>query len=129
MTQQFLVIHPEKTIVQKRYTHPSVHCSAIYNNQDTETNKMSISGEMDKEDMAHIYTYSGIFSSVQSLSRVRFFATPQTAAHQASLSITSSRSLLKLMSIESVMPSNHLILCRPLLLRPSIFLNIRVTQP
>ena len=76
MTQQFLVIHPEKTIVQKRYTHPSVHCSTIYNNQDTETNKMSISGEMDKEDMAHIYIYSGIFSSVQSLSRVRFFATP-----------------------------------------------------
>ena len=66
------------------------------------------------------------FSSVQSLSRVRFFATPWTAAHQASLSITNSRSLLKLMSIESVMPSNHLILCLPLLLTPSIFLRIRV---
>ena len=53
---------------------------------------------------------------VQSLSRVRLFATPQTAARQASLTTTNSRGLLKLMSIESVMPSNHLILCRPLLL-------------
>ena len=60
------------------------------------------------------------------LCRVRLFATPWTAAHQASLSITSSRSLLKLMSIESVMPSNHLILCRPLLLLPSIFPSIKV---
>ena len=66
------------------------------------------------------------FSSVQSLSRVQLFATPWTAAHQASLSITNSRSLLKLMSIESVMPSNHLILCHPLLLLPSIFTSIRV---
>ena len=59
--------------------------------------------------------------SVQSLSRVRFFATPWTAACQASLSITKSRRVPKLMSIESVMPSNHLILCRPLFLPPSIF--------
>ena len=66
------------------------------------------------------------FSSVQSLSRVRLFATPWTATHQASLSITNSWSLLKLMSIESVMPSNHLILCHPLLLPPSIFPSIRV---
>ena len=66
------------------------------------------------------------FSSVQSLSHVRLFATPWTAAHQASLSITNSQSLCKLMSIESVMPSNHLILCRPLLLPPSIFPSIRV---
>ena len=67
-----------------------------------------------------------MFSSVQSLRRVRLFATPWTAAYQASLSITNSRSLLKLMSIESVMPSNHLFLCRPLLLLPSIFASIRV---
>ena len=67
-----------------------------------------------------------LFSSVQSLSHVRLFVTPWIAACQASLSITSSRSLLKLMSIESVMPSNHLILCRPLLLLPSIFPSIRV---
>ena len=65
-------------------------------------------------------------SSVQSLSRVRLFVTPWTAACQASLSITNSQSLLKLMSIESVMPPNHLILCRPLLLPPSIFPSIRV---
>ena len=66
------------------------------------------------------------FSSVQLLSRVQLFVTPWTAACQGSLSITNSRSLLKLMSIESVMPSNHLILCRPLLLPPSIFASIRV---
>ena len=66
------------------------------------------------------------FSSVQPLSRIRLFATPWTVAHQASLSITNSRGLLKLMSIESVMPSNHLILCHPLLLLPSIFPSIRV---
>ena len=66
------------------------------------------------------------FSSVQSLSRVILFATPWTAARQASLSITNSRSSLKLMSIESLMPSNHLILCRPLLLLPSIFPSIKV---
>ena len=65
-------------------------------------------------------------SSVQSLSCVRLFVTPWTAAHQASLSITNCRSLLKLMSIESVMPSNHLILCHLLLLLPSIFPSIRV---
>ena len=66
------------------------------------------------------------FSSVQLLSRVRLFATPWIAAHQASLSITNSRSSLKLTSIESVMPSSHLILCRPLLLLPPIPLSIRV---
>ena len=66
------------------------------------------------------------FSSVQSLSHVRLFATPWTAACQASLSITNSWSLLKLMSIVSVMPSNHLILCHPLLLPPSIFPSIKV---
>ena len=65
-------------------------------------------------------------SSVQSFSRVQLFATPWTAAHQASLSITNSRSLLRLMSIESVMPSNHLILFHPLLLLPSIFPRITV---
>ena len=67
-----------------------------------------------------------LFSSVQSLSRVQLFAISWTAAHQASLSITNSWSLLKLMSIKSVMPSNHVILCHPLLLSPSIFPSIRV---
>ena len=66
------------------------------------------------------------FSSVQLLSHVQLFATPRTAAHQATLSITNSQSLLKLMSIKSVMPSNHLILCCPLLLAPSNFPSIRV---
>ena len=66
------------------------------------------------------------FSSVQLLSHVQLFATPWTAACQASLSITNSQSLLELMSIELVMPSNHLILCHPLLLPPSIFPTIRV---
>ena len=77
----------------------------------------------------HIFSYFLImhqFSSTQSLSRVRLFATPWTTAHQASLSIADSWSLPKVMSIESVMPSNHLILCRPLLLLPSIFPSIRV---
>ena len=66
------------------------------------------------------------FSSLQLLSRLGLFAIPWTAAHQSSLSITNSQSLLKLISIESMMPSNHLILCRALLLLPSIFPSIRV---
>ena len=84
----------------------------------------------------HIHNYFSIltgkafssvqFNSVQSLSHVRLFVTPWTAARQASLSITNSRSSPKLRSIESVMPSNHLILCHPLLLLPSIFPRIRV---
>ena len=71
-----------------------------------------------------IFVYQ--FSSVQSLSCAQFFVTPWTAACQTSLSITNSWSLLKLMSVESVMPSNHLILYHPLLLLPSIFPSIRV---
>ena len=78
-----------------------------------------------KESM-QIISPSLLFSSVQSLSHVQFFETPWTAAHQASLSFTISWRLLKLMSIELVMPSNQLILCHPLLLPPSIFPSIRV---
>ena len=70
--------------------------------------------------------FSLSFSSVQSLSHVHLFATPWIAAYQASLSITNSRSSPKLMSIESVMPSSHLILCRPLLLLPPVTPSIRV---
>ena len=82
-----------------------------------EANLRKVSGE----------TQSSVqFSSVQSLSRVQLFATPWTAVPQASLSITNSWSLLKFMSIESVMPFNHLILCHPLFLLPSIFPSIRV---
>ena len=68
------------------------------------------------------------FGSVQSLSHVRLFATPGTAARQAFQSITNSRSLLRLMSVALVMPSNHLILCHPLLFLPSIFPSIRVSS-
>ena len=71
-------------------------------------------------------TSTSQFSSVQSLSHVRLYATPRITAHQASLSITNSQSSLRLMSIESVMPSSHLILCRPLLLLPPIPPSIRV---
>ena len=74
----------------------------------------------------YLSKYLLTFSSVQSLSRVQLFATPWTIAHQAFLSITNSRSLLKLTSTESVMPSNHLILCCPFLLLPSLFPRIRV---
>ena len=74
----------------------------------------------------NITTLCKQFSSAHSLGHVRLFATPWTAAHQASLSITKSQSLLKFMSIELVMPSSHLILCHPLLLPPSIFHIIRV---
>ena len=76
--------------------------------------------------MKNLEKPSCMFSSVQSLSRVRLFATPWIAARQASLSITNSRNSLRFTSIESVMPSNHLILCRPLLLLPPIPPSIRV---
>ena len=72
------------------------------------------------------FTYLLGFSSVQSLSHVQIFTTPWTAAHQASLSFTISQNLLNLMSIESVMPSNHLILCHPFLLLLSVFPSMRV---
>ena len=84
--------------------------------------RYTICGEVDAG-RVQIFSLS---SSVQSLSRVRLFATPWTVAHQASLSITNSQSLSKLTSIKSVMPSNHLIFCCPLLLLPSIFPSIRV---
>ena len=73
--------------------------------------------------MVKVFSFVVVF---QSLSHVRHFATPWTAARQASLSFTISQSLLKLISIESVMPSNHIVLCHPLLLLPSIFPSIRV---
>ena len=76
--------------------------------------------------LAVCFMYNGIVSAVQSLSHIRIFATPWIATRQAYLSITNSWSLLKFMSITLVMPSNHLILCHPLLLPPSIFPSIRV---
>ena len=80
------------------------------------------------ESMSDKLSINSEFRPVQSFSGVRLFVTPWTTAHQASLSITNTWSLWKLMSIESVMPSNHLILCRPLLLLPSIFPSIRVSS-
>ena len=85
---------------------------------------MSIDRWMDKETVVHMK--NEISSSVQLLSRVQLLETPWTAACQASLSFTNSWSLLRLMSIKSVMPSNHLVLCCPLLLLPSIFPSIRL---
>ena len=86
-----------------------------------------LSANLSKKNLKPIYIWMTLLrlSSIQWLSHVQLFATPWTAAHQASLSITNSQSLPKPMSIESVMPSNHLILCCPLLL-PSIFPSIRV---
>ena len=85
-------------------------------------------GQVDSLPLSHLGSpiYMCIFVVVQLLSCVWLFVTPWTAAHQTSLSFTISRSLLKLISIQSVMPSNHLILCRPLLLLPSVFPSIRV---
>ena len=80
----------------------------------------------EKKNIGRQFQYSATPSSVQSLSHVQLFAIPWITACQASLSITNSRSLLRLMSIELVMPSNHFILCRPLLLPPSIVSTIRV---
>ena len=82
---------------------------------------LSLQEVLEQQEPVHVQ-----FSSVQLLSHVQLFATPWTAAHQASLSITNSWSLLKLMSTELVMPSNHLILCHPLFLLPSNFPSIRV---
>ena len=108
-----------RTIVQYLYFKPRMHWSKCKSNGD-------VAGTVKKHQLLY-HTFEVLFSSVQSLSRVWLFATPWTAAQQASLSITNSRSSLKLMSIESVMPSSHLILCHPLLLLPpvppSIFSN------
>ena len=82
--------------------------------------------QLEKEYVTAVYCHLLHFNSVQLLSCVQLFATPWTAACQASLSLTNSWSLLKLMSTKSMMPSNHLILCHPLLLSPSIFASIRV---
>ena len=84
--------------------------------------------EQIEKNLHTIQQFSVQFCSVQFLGCVRLFMTPWTAACQALLSITNSQSLLKLISIESVMPSNHLILCHPLLLLPSIFPSIRVSS-
>ena len=95
-------------------------CAAVHGVAKSHTQLSELSTSL-----LFMYRYLCI-GSVQSLSHVQLFATPWTAAHQASLSITNSRSSSKPMSIESVMPSNHLILCRPFLLLCSIFSSIRI---
>ena len=91
----------------------------------TELGVLPFSNLLVSQELLFLFFFFLCSSSVQSLSHVQLFAIPWTAARQASLSITNSWSLLKLLSIESVMPSNHLIHCHPLLLLPSIFPSIR----
>ena len=105
--------------------HPYVHIAAPFTIVNTWKQPKYLSIE-EKEDVVYITEWTIQFSSVQSLSHIWHFATPWTAARQASLSITNSRSPPKPMSIESVRPSNHFIFCGPLLLLPSIFTSIRV---
>ena len=93
--------------------------------------QVSTDKKLDKQHVVHIFDplYLQVlhtFSSIKLLSHVQLFANPWTAAHQASLSITNSQNLLRLMSIKSVIQPNHLILCRPLLLLPSIFPSFKV---
>ena len=95
-------------------------------NEEINMTKLKIIRKLSLTLLPNSYLKSVQFSSIQSLSHVRLFATPWMVAHRASLSITNSWSLLKLMSIESVMPSSHLILCCPLLLLPPILPSIRV---
>ena len=104
--------------ISKIYLHSHNHHNTIHNSQDVETSQGPTNAWTDKE----VMTYGLLLLTVAC---VRLFVTPWTAAHQASLSFTISQSLLKFMSIELVMPSNRLILCRPLLLLPSIFPSIR----
>ena len=96
--------------------------------QPTNLEKILANDVTDKGLISKIYKQLMKLQSVQSLNHVQLFITSWNAACQASLSITNSQSLLNFMSIESVMPSSHLILCRPLLLLPSIFPNIRVSE-
>ena len=124
--------------IHKYLSHPFLEClSSTKNTQDLIQNwkkvdlcfvqqKIKNLGRWYLEFWDSMCVYACVFSSVQVLRHVWLFVTPWTEALQASLSITNSQGLLKLMSIESVMPSNHLILCHSLLLLPSIFPSIRV---
>ena len=103
-------------------------CRGLSGEKWTVTCLMDKKSDLGKMNKFWRWMSSWYFVAVQMLSRVQLFATPWAAAHQASLPITNSRSFLKLMSIESVMASNHLILCRPLLLLPSIFPSIRISS-
>ena len=135
--KQCTYLNLKNTLLLKNANHYQVtqgcHKPSICKKQNRTKNHSILNcskGKHNKTRYAYILFYAislgKEFSSVQLLSHVQLFATPWTAAGQASLSITSSQSLLKLMSIELVMPSNHLILCHPFLLPPSIFPSIRV---
>ena len=117
-----LGIHPEETKIEKDTCIP-LFIAALYTIARTWKHPRCPLTDAWIKKLWYIYTME---YSVQSLSRVQLFVTPWIAARQASLSITNSRSSLRLMSINSVMPSSHLILCHPLLLLPSIFPSIRV---
>ena len=133
--EHFSLIQVPKTLVYLEAQKPKSHKISfihlfIYSPIQLSINQMD-NTELELRKSQRIYTdidgcRKGSVSSLQSLSNVRLFATPWTAAHQAFLSITKSRSLLKLMSTELVMPSKHLILCHPLLLSPSIFPSIMI---
>ena len=103
---------------------PVIRLHASISGQGTKIPHMAVDKKRKK--LLWILNFPQASNVVQSLSNVRLFATPLTAAHQATLPITISQSLLQLMSIESVMPSNHLILCHPLLFLPSVFPSIWV---
>ena len=120
---------PERVSLHARQCHRTQH--QVVRRQKTEVSRRFkqrvYRGFQGNAKQGRVNSFSSVqFSSVQSLSRVQLFATPWTTSHQASLFITNSRSLPKLMSIDLVMSSNHLILCRPLLLLPSFFPSIRV---
>ena len=116
--------HSVKAVLKGRFIAIQIYLKKQERNQ---INNLTLHlKQLEKEEMKNPRVSRRKFSSVQSLSRVRLFATPWIAARQASLSITNSRSLLKLMSIKSVMPSSHLILCHPILLLPPISPSIRV---
>ena len=133
--EHFSLIQVPKTLVYLEAEKPKSHKISfihlfIYSSIQLSINQMD-NTESELRKSQRIYTdidscHKGTVISVQSLSNIRLFATPWTAARQAFLSITNSQSLLKLMSFESVMPSNHLILCHPLLFSPSIFPSIRI---
>ena len=122
-----LGIHAEETRIERDTCTPMIIAALFTKARTWKQPRCPLTGEWIKK-LWYIYTmeYSVQFSSVQSLSRVWLSATPWTAACQASLFITNSRSLLKLMSNKLVMPSSHLILCHPLLLLPPISPGIRV---